>query len=152
MKSNRFRFNCTLVGHYQRLYRSILASHIGGLFCAFLLNSNKVDDHFDKEHGMTHSLYNKHIISIPELNRDELELIVNTAGDLKANPQPELIKNTRSLPAAFSNPLPGRVYPFETAIQRVGGDVIGFDSGGNTSLSEKRGNIGRLRAGNLIVR
>lgn len=37
---------------------------------------------------MTNSLYNKHIISIPELSRDELELIVKTAGELKAEPNP----------------------------------------------------------------
>ncbi|MGC9459326.1 aspartate carbamoyltransferase, partial [Vibrio genomosp. F10 str. 9ZD137] len=42
---------------------------------------------------MTNSLYQKHIISIPELSREELELIVNTAGQLKSHPQPELIKN-----------------------------------------------------------
>lgn len=35
---------------------------------------------------MTHSLHQKHIISIPEMSRDELELIVQTAGRLKLNP------------------------------------------------------------------
>lgn len=85
---------------------------------------------------MTHSLYNKHIISIPELSRDELELIVNTAGDLKANPQPELIKN-KVVASCFFEPSTRTRLSFETAIQRVGGDVIGFDSGGNTSLAKK---------------
>ncbi len=32
---------------------------------------------------MANSLYQKHIISIPELSREELELIVETAGNLK---------------------------------------------------------------------
>jgi aspartate carbamoyltransferase catalytic subunit len=85
---------------------------------------------------MTHSLYNKHIISIPELSRDELELIVNTAGDLKANPQPELIKN-KVVASCFFEPSTRTRLSFETAIQRIGGDVIGFDSGGNTSLAKK---------------
>jgi aspartate carbamoyltransferase catalytic subunit len=85
---------------------------------------------------MTYSLYNKHIISIPELSRDELELIVNTAGDLKANPKPELIKN-KVVASCFFEPSTRTRLSFETAIQRVGGDVIGFDSGGNTSLAKK---------------
>ncbi|SUP57238.1 aspartate carbamoyltransferase catalytic subunit [Vibrio vulnificus] len=41
---------------------------------------------------MTNSLYKKHIISIPELSRAELELIVKTAGQLKAEPNPETDK------------------------------------------------------------
>ncbi len=85
---------------------------------------------------MTHSLFNKHIISIPELSRDELELIVRTAGDLKANPQPELIKN-KVVASCFFEPSTRTRLSFETAIQRIGGDVIGFDSGGNTSLAKK---------------
>ena len=32
---------------------------------------------------MAHSLFNKHIISIPDLTRNELELIVDTAARLK---------------------------------------------------------------------
>ncbi|MDN3684208.1 hypothetical protein QW180_12185 [Vibrio sinaloensis] len=47
---------------------------------------------------MTNTLYNKHIISIPELSREELELIVKTAGELKAEPRPELIKKTKLWP------------------------------------------------------
>ncbi len=42
---------------------------------------------------MANTLYHKHIISIPELSRDELELIVATAGELKARPNPTLLKN-----------------------------------------------------------
>ncbi|MBT0343474.1 aspartate carbamoyltransferase, partial [Vibrio campbellii] len=38
---------------------------------------------------MANSLYQKHIISIPELSREELELIVETAGQLKKEPRPE---------------------------------------------------------------
>ncbi len=41
---------------------------------------------------MANSLYQS-IISIPELSREELELIVQAAGQLKAEPNPELIKN-----------------------------------------------------------
>ncbi|MCL9773517.1 aspartate carbamoyltransferase [Vibrio methylphosphonaticus] len=85
---------------------------------------------------MANTLYQKHIISIPELSREELELIVETAGQLKSNPQPELIKN-KVIASCFFEPSTRTRLSFETAIQRIGGDVIGFDSGGNTSLAKK---------------
>ncbi|USD65579.1 aspartate carbamoyltransferase [Vibrio sp. SCSIO 43136] len=85
---------------------------------------------------MANTLYNKHIISIPELSREELELVVKTAGQLKAEPQPELIKN-KVVASCFFEPSTRTRLSFETAIQRIGGDVIGFDSGGNTSLAKK---------------
>ncbi|MEH0761300.1 aspartate carbamoyltransferase [Vibrio sp. 16] len=85
---------------------------------------------------MTNTLYNKHIISIPELSREELELIVKTAGELKAEPRPELIKN-KVVASCFFEPSTRTRLSFETAIQRIGGDVIGFDNGGNTSLAKK---------------
>ncbi|MCG9785678.1 aspartate carbamoyltransferase [Vibrio barjaei] len=85
---------------------------------------------------MANTLFQKHIISIPELSRDELELIVQTAGQLKSNPQPELIKN-KVVASCFFEPSTRTRLSFETAIQRIGGDVIGFDSGGNTSLAKK---------------
>jgi aspartate carbamoyltransferase catalytic subunit len=86
--------------------------------------------------NMANTLFQKHIISIPELSRDELELIVQTAGQLKSNPQPELIKN-KVVASCFFEPSTRTRLSFETAIQRIGGDVIGFDSGGNTSLAKK---------------
>ncbi|EJL6396760.1 aspartate carbamoyltransferase [Vibrio navarrensis] len=85
---------------------------------------------------MTNSLYRKHIISIPELSRAELELIVKTAGQLKAEPNPDLIKN-KVVASCFFEPSTRTRLSFETAIQRIGGDVIGFDDGGNTSLAKK---------------
>ncbi|WP_070963154.1 aspartate carbamoyltransferase [Vibrio sonorensis] len=85
---------------------------------------------------MTNTLYKKHIISIPELSRQELELIVKTAGELKSTPKPELIKN-KVVASCFFEPSTRTRLSFETAIQRIGGDVIGFDSGGNTSLAKK---------------
>ncbi|MYM61390.1 aspartate carbamoyltransferase [Vibrio sp. OCN044] len=85
---------------------------------------------------MTNTLYNKHIISIPELSRDELELIVKTAGQLKAEPNPTLIKD-KVVASCFFEPSTRTRLSFETAIQRIGGSVIGFDNGGNTSLAKK---------------
>ncbi len=85
---------------------------------------------------MANSLYKKHIISISELTRDELELIVATAGQLKADPQPELIKH-KVVASCFFEPSTRTRLSFETAIQRIGGSVIGFDNDGNTSLAKK---------------
>ncbi|WP_044362245.1 aspartate carbamoyltransferase [Vibrio fluvialis] len=85
---------------------------------------------------MANSLYQKHIISISELSREELELIVNTAGQLKAQPNPELIKH-KVVASCFFEPSTRTRLSFETAIQRIGGRVIGFDNGGNTSLAKK---------------
>ncbi|MFW7524562.1 aspartate carbamoyltransferase [Vibrio ostreicida] len=85
---------------------------------------------------MTNTLYNKHIISIAELSREELELIVNTAGQLKAHPKPELINN-KVIASCFFEPSTRTRLSFETAIQRIGGNAIGFDNGSNTSLVKK---------------
>lgn len=85
---------------------------------------------------MKNSLYQKHIISIPELSRQELELIVETTASIKTNPQPDLIKN-KVIASCFFEPSTRTRLSFETAIQRIGGSVIGFDSGGNTSLAKK---------------
>ncbi|EKO3558438.1 aspartate carbamoyltransferase [Vibrio metschnikovii] len=85
---------------------------------------------------MTNSLYQKHIISISELSRAELELIVNTAGQLKAEPKPTLIKD-KVIASCFFEPSTRTRLSFETAVQRIGGSVIGFDNGGNTSLAKK---------------
>ncbi|GAM64523.1 aspartate carbamoyltransferase [Vibrio ishigakensis] len=85
---------------------------------------------------MQNTLFNKHVISIPELRRDELELIVQTAGKLKSEPMPELLKN-KVVASCFFEPSTRTRLSFETAIQRIGGSVIGFDNGGNTSLAKK---------------
>ncbi len=103
------------------------ASHYGGLFYGQYIAWKKINGEF-----LCQKAY---VISSSELSREELELIVQTAGQLKAEPNPELIKN-KLLPAASSN-LQHELVSFETAIQRIGGDVIGFDSGGNTSLAKK---------------
>ncbi|RCU50312.1 aspartate carbamoyltransferase [Corallincola holothuriorum] len=85
---------------------------------------------------MTNPLYNKHIISISDLSRDELELIVATAHKLKREPQPELLRNKVVASCFFEASTRTRL-SFETAVQRLGGSVIGFDTAGNTSLAQK---------------
>ena len=85
---------------------------------------------------MNNPLYQKNIISITDLSRTDLELILQTAHSLKQTPQPELLKNKVVASCFFEASTRTRL-SFETAVQRLGGSVIGFDSGGNTSLAQK---------------
>lgn len=85
---------------------------------------------------MNNPLYQKNIISIADLSRSDLELILQTAHSLKQTPQPELLKNKVVASCFFEASTRTRL-SFETAVQRLGGSVIGFDSGGNTSLAQK---------------
>lgn len=85
---------------------------------------------------MRHSLYHKHILSIAELTRQELEDIVQLAQQLKQTPQPDVLKNKVVASCFFEASTRTRL-SFETAIQRLGGSVIGFDDAGNTSLANK---------------
>ncbi len=85
---------------------------------------------------MNNPLYQKNIISIADLSRNELELILQTAYSLKQSPQPELLKN-KVIASCFFEASTRTRLSFETAVQRLGGSVIGFDSGGNTSLAQK---------------
>lgn len=85
---------------------------------------------------MTNPLYKKHIVSIPELNREELELIVTTAESLKKKPRPDLLRGKVVASCFFEASTRTRL-SFETAVQRLGGNFIGFDNGSNTSLAKK---------------
>jgi aspartate carbamoyltransferase catalytic subunit len=85
---------------------------------------------------MANPLYRKHIISINDLNRDELELVLHTAAQLKANPQPELLKHNVSA-SCFCEASTRTRLSFETAMHRLGASVVGFADGSNTSLGKK---------------
>ncbi len=85
---------------------------------------------------MLNPLYNKNIISIPDLSRNELELIVSTAQSLKQSPRPELLKNKVVASCFFEASTRTRL-SFETAVFRLGGSIIGFPDGGNTSSGKK---------------
>ncbi|WP_410012537.1 aspartate carbamoyltransferase [Sodalis sp. C49] len=85
---------------------------------------------------MANPLYQKHIISINDLNREELELVLRTAAGLKARPQPELLKHKVVASCFFEASTRTRL-SFETAIHRLGASVVGFSDAGNTSLGKK---------------
>ncbi len=85
---------------------------------------------------MANPLYRKHIISINDLSRDELELVLHTAAQLKAHPQPELLKHNVIASCFFEASTRTRL-SFETAIHRLGASAVGFADGSNTSLGKK---------------
>jgi len=85
---------------------------------------------------MANPLYRKHIISINDLSRDELELVLHTAARLKASPQPERLKH-KVIASCFFEASTRTRLSFETAIHRLGASVVGFADGSNTSLGKK---------------
>ncbi len=85
---------------------------------------------------MTNPLYQKHIVSITDLTREELELIVSTAESLKKTPRPDLLAG-KVIASCFFEASTRTRLSFETAVQRLGGTFIGFADGGNTSLAKK---------------
>ncbi|WP_337882085.1 aspartate carbamoyltransferase [Chromobacterium haemolyticum] len=84
---------------------------------------------------MANPLYRKHIISIPDFSREELELVVATAARLKQQPRNDLLKD-KLVGSCFFEPSTRTRLSFETAVQRLGGSVIGFADGGNTSAKK----------------
>jgi len=85
---------------------------------------------------MANPLYQKHIISINDLSREALEQVLDTAASLKANPQPELLKH-KVIASCFFEASTRTRLSFETAIHRLGAQVVGFADGSNTSLGKK---------------
>lgn len=85
---------------------------------------------------MANPLYHKNIISISELSKEELELIVHTAQKLKEHPRTDLLSNKLIASCFFEASTRTRL-SFETAIHRLGGNVIGFSDASNTSLAKK---------------
>lgn len=85
---------------------------------------------------MSNPLYQKDVIAVTDFSRAELELILKTAQYLKATPQHNLLKN-KVIASCFFEPSTRTRLSFETAIHRLGGAVVGFDSASNTSHANK---------------
>ncbi|AOF17721.1 aspartate carbamoyltransferase [Yersinia enterocolitica] len=85
---------------------------------------------------MVNSLYHKHIISINDLCREELVLVLRTAASLKSHPQPELLKH-KVIASCFFEASTRTRLSFETSIHRLGASVVGFSDSSNTSLGKK---------------
>lgn len=84
---------------------------------------------------MANLLYQQHLISINDLTTAQLELLLHTALKLKHTPQPDLLAD-KLIGSCFFEPSTRTRLSFETAVQRLGGKIIGFADGANTSAKK----------------
>jgi len=85
---------------------------------------------------MSNPLYQRHIISIDDLSRHDLDYILHVASCLKAKPQPELLKG-KVVACCFFEASTRTRLSFETSVHRLGASVVGFADSTNTSLGKK---------------
>ena len=85
---------------------------------------------------MTNPLFQRNLVSINDLTRSEMELIVDTAARLKSDPRPNLLAG-KVIASCFFEASTRTRLSFETAVHRLGGSVIGFSDGKNTSSGQK---------------
>ncbi|QCI22227.1 aspartate carbamoyltransferase [Buchnera aphidicola] len=85
---------------------------------------------------MINPLFKKNILSINELKRNELELILKKSKTLKKQSQPDLLKN-KIIASCFFEASTRTRLSFETAVYRLGASIIGFSDGNNISLKKK---------------
>lgn len=86
--------------------------------------------------SMTNILHGTDILSIKDLSLEKLQLILTTAEQLKQKPGKDLLKN-KIIANCFFEPSTRTRLSFETAVLRLGGNVIGFSDAVN--LSTKKG-------------
>ncbi len=71
---------------------------------------------------------NRDIISINDLSKTDMLYILKHAEELKKKPQPNLLK-TKVMASCFFEPSTRTRLSFETAMERLGGSVMGFADG-----------------------
>ncbi|MDO1509813.1 MULTISPECIES: aspartate carbamoyltransferase [unclassified Neisseria] len=84
---------------------------------------------------MPNLLYRQNVISIADLSTPQLELLLHTALKLKAEPRDDLLEG-KLIGSCFFEPSTRTRLSFETAVQRLGGKVIGFSDGSSTSAKK----------------
>ncbi|WP_299725764.1 aspartate carbamoyltransferase [uncultured Endozoicomonas sp.] len=84
---------------------------------------------------MDNRFYNRDIVSIADLSREDMEQILDVAAILKETPHPTLL-NGKVIASCFFEASTRTRLSFETAIHRLGGTLIGFADGGNTSAKK----------------
>ncbi|CAL4321476.1 aspartate carbamoyltransferase [Buchnera aphidicola] len=82
------------------------------------------------------SLYNKHIISMHDFKKNQIELILKFANILKNKPHLKLLKNKIIANCFFESSTRTRL-SFETAAYKLGASNIGFSDGNNIALKNK---------------
>lgn len=84
---------------------------------------------------MPTKLRDRDIISINELTKDEILSVLKFAKELKAKPQPKLLDG-KVMGSCFFEPSTRTRLSFETAMQRLGGRVVGFADPAVTSAKK----------------
>lgn len=84
---------------------------------------------------MNNPLFGRDVVSIGDLSKADIEFIIERATTLKrSGPQP-LLKD-RLIASCFFEASTRTRLSFETAVQRLGGTLIGFSDSGNTSTKK----------------
>ena len=83
----------------------------------------------------TKSYQNKDVISVKDLTKADIQKILNVAQQLKKKPRPELLKH-KVMASLFFEPSTRTRLSFETAMERLGGRVVGFAEAGVSSSSK----------------
>jgi len=81
------------------------------------------------------SLFNRDLISINDLTKNEILYILQLAKNLKEKQRPTLLQN-KVMASLFFEPSTRTRLSFETAMERLGGRVIGFADKDVTSASK----------------
>ena len=84
---------------------------------------------------MSVSLKNRSLISISDYTPEEICHVLDVAEDFEKNPHQNLL-NGRIIASLFFEPSTRTRLSFETAIQLLGGNVIGFSSTAGTSVQK----------------
>ena len=84
---------------------------------------------------MANPLYRKDIVSISDLSKSDLELIIKVAAQFKLHGPGHYLAN-RVIASCFFEASTRTRLSFETAVQRLGGALIGFSDGANTSTKK----------------
>ena len=83
----------------------------------------------------SNSYQNKDVISVKDLTKADIQKILQVAQQLKEKPQPELLKN-KVMASLFYEPSTRTRLSFETAMERLGGRIIGFAEAGVSSSAK----------------
>ncbi len=78
---------------------------------------------------------NKSLVSISDFSKDEILRIVELAADFEANPNQDLLAG-KIVGSLFFEPSTRTRLSFETAIQRLGGRIIGFSDASSSSATK----------------
>src|SRR5665647_2063581 len=77
----------------------------------------------------------KSLISITDFSKEEYLKIMQLAADFEANPNQKLLQG-KVVASLFFEPSTRTRLSFETAINRLGGRIIGFSDAGSSSVSK----------------